>query len=156
MAEQPNAGLFETFPLEPQPDLPEFKSLIDIWNVTRGDALLPRWKDFSFNDLMPWIGRLAVNEFDGEEIHSILFGGAFVELFDREMTGKPFFASLIPTEHKLLHGHIMEVITGPCIGHFKGALPLYNRDHKQVSILALPLAENGCEVSHTMHAISFE
>lgn len=145
---------FEVFPLEPLPDLPEFKSLIDIWNATRGDALMPSWGDFSFDDLMPWIGRLAVTVFDGEEMQAVLFGEAFVKLFGREMTGKPFFATLAPAHREILHGHFMKVIAGPCIGHGNGKFPLYGRDHMRINIIELPLAENGRDVSHLLHALA--
>ena len=146
----------EAFPLEPLPDLPEFKSLIDIWDATRGDALMPRWRDFLFDDLMPWIGRLAMSKFDGEELHAVLFGGAFVELFGQELTGKPFFASLAPAERELLQGYFMNLIAGPCIGHAKGSFPLYGRDHKQIHVLDLPLAENGRDASGILHALAVE
>jgi len=104
---------FEVFPLEPLPDISEFNNLINIWNMTRGNDLLPVWRNFLFDDLLPWIGHLAISEFDGEEMHALLFGGAFVKLFGREMTGKPFFATLSPVEHKIYHEHFMKVIEGP-------------------------------------------
>jgi|SaaInlStandDraft_6_1057023.scaffolds.fasta_scaffold96651_2 hypothetical protein len=144
---------FEEFPLEPLPALPEFKSLINLWDVTRGDAALPVWRDFLFDDLLPWIGRLAVTEFDGEEIHALLFGGDFVKLFGREMTGKPFLASLTPAEHDLFHGHYKKVIEGPCIGYACGEFSLYENEPQQIAVIELPLATKGGDFSHILHAL---
>jgi len=144
---------FEVFPLEPLPDLAEFNSLINLWNVTRGDALLPVWRNFLFDDLLPWIGQLAITEFDGEEMHALLFGGAFVKLFGREMTGKPFFATLSPAARKLYHGHFMKVIEGPCIGYSEGEFSLYGNTPEQVSVIELPMAKKGGDVGYLLHAL---
>lgn len=144
---------FEEFPLQPLPDIPEFKSLINLWDVTRGDSSLPLWRDFLFDDLLSWVGRLAVTEFDGEEMHAVLFGGAFVKLFGREMTGKPFLTSLAPAEHDLFYGHFKKVIEGPCIGYAHGTFSLYNNEPQKISVIELPLAKKGGDFSHILHAL---
>jgi len=149
-------GMFdlEACPLDPMPNFPEFNNLIDLWNHTRGNALLPRWRDFSFDDLMPWVGQLAVTEFDGDdELHFILFGGTFVALFDQELTGKPLCASLLPAQRDGSRRHFMKLIAGPFIGHGKGKVPAIGRDHIDFNVIDLPLAENGRDVSHFMHAV---
>mgnify|MGYP006865027168 CR=1 FL=1 len=144
---------FKVFPLTSLPDLPEFESLINLWNVTRGEALLPLWRNFLFDDLMPWIGRLAVTEYDGEEMHPVLFGGAFVELFGQEMTGKAFFQNLSPDERDVYHKHFVKIINGPCIGHSYGTFSLFNPEPKQISVIELPLADKEQSVSRILHAL---
>ena len=149
-----SATNFEVFPLDPLPDMPEFESLINLWDVTRGDALMPEWRDFLFDDLTPWIGRLAISEFDGEELHVGLFGGAFVNLFGQEMTGKPFFATLLPAEREIFRNHFMKIIEGPCIGRYKGEFSLYGRDPESISVIELPMAKKSSDVSYILHALA--
>ena len=149
-------GMFElvAMPIEPLPDLPEFNNLIDTWNRTRGNALMPRWQDFSFDELMPWVGKLAVSEFNGDDdLVFILFGGTFVELFDQELTGKPLCGSLLPAQREESRKHFMELISGPFIGHGKGKVPAIGRDHVNFNVIDLPLAENGRDVSHFLHGV---
>ncbi|MBT6095193.1 MAG: PAS domain-containing protein [Rhodospirillaceae bacterium] len=149
-------GMFDlvALPLDPLPVIAEFNNLIDVWKHTRGDALLPRWPDFSFDELMPWIGQLAVSEFDGkDELHFKLFGGTFVKLFDQELTGKPLCGSLLPEQREGSRTHFMKLISGPFIGHGKGKVPAIDRDHIDFNVIDLPLAENGRDVSHFLHGV---
>ncbi len=152
-------GLFdlETLPLDPIPDVSEFGDLIGIWDRTRKDSLLPRWKDFSFDSLMPWIGRLAMSEFDGkDDLTFTLFGGKFVELFDQELTGKPLCASLLPAQRESSRAHFMKLMAGPYIGHGKGKVPSIDRNHIDFNVIDLPLAENGRDVSHFLHGVAVQ
>ena len=114
-----------TYPLDPLPDLPAFATLMDIWNDKRDGARLPAWPDFDFDTVLPWVGRLAISEFDGkDEFHFVLFGGAFVNLFGRELTGKPLFASLHPDQEPHSRQHFMAMLKGPLIGHGQAACRL--------------------------------
>lgn len=149
-------GMFdlEALPLDPVPDLPEFGDLIDIWHRTQGRNPLPRWRDFSFDDLLPWVGRLAVSRFDGvDELHFVLFGGTFVDLFGQELTGKPLCASLLPDQRDASRQHFLKLREGPFVGHGRGKVPVANLDHMDFNVIDLPLADNGHDVSHFLHGV---
>jgi len=152
-------GMFDlvALPLEPLPDLPDFANLFNIWDNKRGNSLFPRWRDFSFDDLLPWIGKLAVSKFDGvDELHFVLFGGTFVDLFSQELTGKPLCASLLPEQREASRKHFMDLINSHSIGHGRGKVPFINRGHIDFNVIDLPMAENGRDVSHFLHGVAIK
>ncbi len=143
------------FPMQPVPAIPSFQSVLSLWAGKIHDGRPPAWHDFDFDELLPWVGSLSRSVFDGDQDFVFrLFGGEYVSLFGRELTGKKLCGNLAPELIEATQTHLLELISRPAIGWTTGFVPLPAREHVEFNVLDLPLSDrSGATVSEFLHAL---
>ncbi len=136
-------------------NLTPFESLVELWQSKFEGERLPAWRDFSFEDFDGWYGWLRVGDFvpgRTDDFSYRLWGGQSVDLYGVDLTGKRMseldfgfddddkqLLTMLATERKIT------LATGPVFWQ--------NRKHVEVSVLKMPLAEDGNSVDKFLGAV---
>lgn len=136
--------------------IPEFASLLKIWQSKRGGRRVPSWADFDFYSFKGWHGWLCVYDvtydpFDytvrlsGTEIDELY--GFSIKNFDRKRMNEVLAETAVRDEFDEMNCRNLTIayITGP--------LNVQNRTYNRVSYLELPLSDDGEKAQHTIEAI---
>jgi len=75
-------------PADPARLPPSLAQFLALWNEKRGQRRMPARRDFSFDDLWPWLGRLNLIAVEGDDGRYVVFSETSTRLYGREMTGK--------------------------------------------------------------------
>jgi hypothetical protein len=69
---------------------PLLRRLLDLWNIKRGDRLMPARADFDVFELKDWLGNLMLIEVlaGATEFRYRLYGSVLASYYDRDLTGK--------------------------------------------------------------------
>ena len=131
-----------------------FASLVELWQSKRQDGHLPAWKDFDFADFNGWYGKLRVGDFmpgcSDDYVYG-LWGEGSVEFYGVELTGKRMsevdfgfddddrqLLRFVADEHRITLG--------------QGPVYWQDRDHVEVAVIKLPLADDGKNVDKFLGA----
>lgn len=141
-------------PLEPLPDMPEFRAMLDLYESKRNGRAMPCWKDFSFSEFVGWHTRIALSMRRGDDFWFRIFGSTFVELFGRDLTGENLLGSIVPEQVSEAKQHFKKLVEGPMLGVSAGRVPFAGRGFREFDVLHLPLADHENAVSHCLHVTS--
>ena len=135
-------------------DIAPFESLVELWQSRLKGRHLPAWRDFSFEDFGGWHGWLRVGDFipgRTDDFRYRLWGVYAVDFYGVELTGKRMsevdfgfddddrkLLTLLATEKKITRA------VGPVFWQ--------DRHHLQVSVLKMPLADDGENVDKFLGA----
>jgi hypothetical protein len=75
-------------PADPSRLPPSLARFLALWNGKRGARRMPARRDFSFEDLWPWLGRLNLIAVEGDDGRFVVFSETSTRLYGREMTGR--------------------------------------------------------------------
>lgn len=75
-------------PADPARLPPSLARFLALWEAKRGARRMPARRDFTFEDLWPWLGRLNLIAVEGDEARFVVFSEVSTRLYGREMTGK--------------------------------------------------------------------
>jgi hypothetical protein len=77
---------------------PLLRRLLDLWNVKRGNRLMPVRADFDVFELKDWLGNLMLIEVlaGATEFRYRLYGSVLASYYDRDLTGK--LTEVLPPE----------------------------------------------------------
>lgn len=78
-------------PAEPSLLPPTLARFLALWETRRGGRRMPSRRDFSHEDLWPWMGQLnlvRVENEDGRDGRFLVFSETSVRVYGREMTGR--------------------------------------------------------------------
>jgi len=75
-------------PADPSRLPPSLARFLALWNEKRGQRRMPARRDFSFEDLWPWLGQLNLIAAEGDDGRYVVFSETSTRLYGREMTGK--------------------------------------------------------------------
>jgi hypothetical protein len=143
-------------PADPARLPPSLARFLALWNEKRGQRRMPARRDFSFDDLRPWLGLLNVMAVEGDEARFLIFAETSVKHYGREMTGK-LLSQFVPkaladaalADHRrfMAAGGIpmSKQVTGP----FEDRVLRWTR-------LAVPLSDDGKTVRRYFVALNFD
>lgn len=112
---------------------------------------MPCWKDFKFSEFVGWHARIALSRREDDDCRFRIFGSAFVELFDNDLTGELLAASMVPEQKPEIMSHFKHCIDGPYMGLVTGRVPAEGRGFLGFEVIDLPLMDKDGEVSHFLH-----
>jgi len=135
-----------------------FGSLVKLWQSRFDGDKLPAWRDFKFEDFYGWHGWLRVGDFipgRTDDFEYRLWGVHAVDFYGVDLTGKRMseldfgfdeddrkLLTLLATEKKIT------LATGPLFWQ--------ERDHLLVSVLKMPLANDGEHVDKFLGAFRYQ
>ncbi len=135
-------------------DVLQFEPLIELWQSKFKGHLIPAWSDFSFDDFYGWHGWLRVGDFipgQTDDYEYRLWGVHAVNFYGVDLTGKRMseldfgfddddrtLLDLLATQK------MITLATGPVFWQ--------ERDHLEVSVVKMPLADDGVNVDKFLGA----
>jgi hypothetical protein len=136
--------------------IPEFASLLKIWQSKRAGRRVPAWSDFDFYDFKGWHGWLMVYEvsYDPFDYTVRLSGTNVDELYgfstqgyNRQQMNRVYAETAVRDEFDEMtcRNLVISYITGP--------LNIEGKTFNRVSYLELPLSDEGERASYTIEAI---
>lgn len=133
-----------------------FEKIIDLWrSKRRGDADLPRRKDFDFYDFRGWWGRVSIARIESDpfDVRFVLWGTQLTEWWGVDYTNKRMGEkSITPDVWQALESkYFKAMVEKPFIGVVSGSLDQHARPFIRVVGVDLPLSD-GETVSHVLSA----
>ena len=119
---------------------------VSLWQGKRAGRELPAWRDFSFEDLTPWIGRLLVVDLDfsdGIDGTYRLCGGEWVAIFDSDLTGKRYKDVMTEEVKKRSQPYLSTLFRERLVGYRVMSSYWFQRDFIKIELLDLLLSDNG-------------
>ena len=107
---------------------------------------MPAWRDFSFEDLRPWIGRLLLVDLDfsdGLDGKYRLCGCEWVAIFDSDLTGKRYKDVMAEPVRKRSEPYLSALFRERLIGYRVMSSFWFQRDFIGIEVLDLPLSDDG-------------
>ncbi len=144
---------YRCLPLRPLPEIAGYSPILRLWDLKRGDRLMPRRADFTFEDFLGWHGAIAISVVEGDDLRFTLYGTQYVELLGGDLTNKLLCASMDESLIARTKSYFADLIHGPHIGHVSGGAPTEGRDFIAFDVLDMPLSENGQDVTQFLHAL---
>jgi hypothetical protein len=149
---------YETFDAGVSPEtIASFHSLVNLWQSRFKNDRLPAWRDFSFEDFNGWHGWLRVGDFipgKTDDFRYRLWGVHSVDFYGVELTGKCMSEldfGFDDDDRELLTMLVLDkkitLATGPVFWQ--------KRNHYSVSILKMPLADDGINVDKFLGAFRY-
>jgi len=142
----------------PAREIAPFDSLVELWQSRFRGEHLPAWRDFSFDNFYGWHGWLRVGDFvpgRTDDFVYRLWGTHSVDFYGVDLTGKRMseldfgfddddreLLTLLATEK------MMTLASGPVFWQ--------ERNHLQVSVLKLPLADDGQNINKFLGAFQHQ
>lgn len=133
----------------------KFKPIFKLWNKKRGDAALPSWKDFEFEDFIGWHEFIILTEVNLEpfDLHYRIYSSFASNIYNKNFTGKTM-RSLTPTlDNASDINHYERLQKQQKIGASFGPVKWPEKDHMNISMLDLPLSADGRTVTHFLSCI---
>jgi len=135
---------------------PSLARFWELWNAKRGARRMPARRDFSHEDIWPWMGLLNLVAVEGEEARFVVFSETSARVYGREMTGKlmrqfepPALAVAALEAHRAFMAGdgiaMMARVTGP-----------FENREMQWTRLATPLSEDGERIDRYFVALHFD
>lgn len=152
--ERRRVNTYRCLPLRPLPDVAGYSSILQLWDLKRGDRLMPKRADFTFEDFLGWHGAIAISVVEGDDLRFTLYGNRYVELLGVDLTNKLLCASMDENLIARTKSYFADLIHGPHIGQVSGGAPTEGRDFIAFDVLDMPLSENGQDVTQFVHALS--
>ena len=152
-----NGWRYEYFEPDVDPSsIPQFESLLRVWQSKRNGRRVPSRADFDFYDFKGWHGWISLYDVTYDPFDYIvkLSGTNIDDLygfsttgFDRSMMDRVYVEKLNRDEFDEMNCRSLTIAltTGP--------LNAINRTYKSVSYLELPLSDDGKRASSTIEAV---
>jgi hypothetical protein len=146
----------------PPADFEHHSTIVSLWNQKRVGSDLPAWSDFSLEDFEGWWGWLSVIDClspDGCDWKYRLWGTNFARFTGHEMTGKSMTSKRsdeLGVQHYNNHDfdHIKVIFDQRKIGYLEGPVDSDMRDLTWVTLIRLPLADDGTNIDKFLNAVS--
>ena len=143
-------------PADPTLLPPSLARFLALWNAKRGARRMPARRDFSHEELWPWMGLLNLVAVEGEDARFVVFSETSARVYGREMTGKlmsqfdpPALAAAAQEAHRdFMNGGgmaMMARVTGP-----------FEDREMQWTRLATPLSDDGATIRRYFVALHFD
>ena len=123
-----------------------YEPFVQLWQTKRAGKQLPSWKDFTFEELYPWVGKMLLVDLDAGDIMDgtyRLCGGDWVRISNKELTGKRYtevihdeMRATMDPYHRVLHKEGL-------IGRRTTTSYLEGRDFFLIDMLDVVLSDNG-------------
>lgn len=129
-------------PADPARLPPSLARFLALWNEKRGQRRMPARRDFSYEDLWPWLGRLNLIAVEGDEARFVVFSEVSTRIYGREMTGKrlsEFTPKLLADAALSDHREFMAADGVPMTSHVNIT---YEHRDMQWTRLVVPLADD--------------
>ena len=124
----------------------DYGPFVSMWQEKCAGRALPAWRDFSFEDLTPWIGRLLVVDLDfrdGIDGTYRLCGGEWVSIFDSDLTGKRYKKVMTEDVKNRSKPYLSALFSERLIGYRVMSSYWFQRDFIKIELLDLLLSDNG-------------
>lgn len=153
----PNPGLSLTpVPIAPgRPTLPGFQDLADVWHAKRGDRLLPARGDFDMPSLRPWLGFVNFSLLTDDGPFFTLFGSRNAQLLGVDLTRRYLVANVDPARRARTLAQYRQLAALPAAGVFEGMSVIQDTSFMEITVVALPLGQDGWNVSGFLHYLHF-
>ncbi len=148
------ANVYRCLPLRPLPEIEGYASILRLWDLKRGDRLMPSRSDFNFEDFQGWYGSTAISVVEDDDLRFTLYGDKYVELLGVDLTNRLLCASMDEGLIARTKKYFAALINGPRIGHLSGVAPTAGRDYMAFNVLDMPLSDNGQDVTQFIHSLS--
>lgn len=136
--------------------IPEFESLLKVWQSKRAGRRVPSWADFDFYDFKGWHGWICIYDvvYDPFDYSVRLSGTRIDELYgfptkgyDRKRMNEVYAETALRDEFDEMNCRHLTIacITGP--------LNVEGKTYNRVSYLELPLSNDGKRAQNTIEAI---
>ncbi|MEQ9490078.1 MAG: hypothetical protein RIM72_13910 [Alphaproteobacteria bacterium] len=142
-------------PLENNPLLEPFASLVLVWRSKFDGKRVPKWSDFDFTDFRGWHSRIAIHDvsYDPFSYRIRLSGEEYNQVIGMNAKGLTMeqFKS-IALEDELADEFYEKTCSEMLLAYTKG-INIIDRVHVDVEFLELPLSDNGIHATHTIEAV---
>jgi hypothetical protein len=143
-------------PVDPSLLPPSLARFLDLWNAKRGGRRMPARRDFSHEELWPWMGLLNLIAVEGEEARFVVFSETSARVYGREMTGKTMrqfepapLAAAATEAHRAL-------MAGGGVPMFMRVVGPFDNRELQWTRLATPLSGDGRHIDRYFVALHFD
>ena len=128
-------------------------ALLALWDARRGTRPMPARADFTFEDLLPWVGHLALLDVvgTGEDFRYVVYGTRLVETFGFDLTGRSARDAIALIGPQPL-AEYQRVAATRVPDHVSRMSPA-NKEHLTITKLALPLSSDGTMVDKIVSVI---
>jgi len=132
-----------------------FSSFVELWQTKRTGRRLPAWKDFSFDDLRPWIGKMALVDLDPGVYEGVyrLYGGNWVTVANIDLTKKRLSEDMPKVVYGRIKPYFESLFRDGLIGHRVTWSSWRHREFINVEILDLLLSDNGTDVTQSLSVL---
>ena len=127
---------------------------VDLWQAKRGERFAPALKDYDWDDLRPWWGKMVITDMlrDPFDYRYRLFGTHLADIFETDPTGRK--ASDLKDDIKYDISDDLPfyefLCENPSIVHTHGVIYWQDRDHIQCDFVEVPLSDDGERVTNIM------
>jgi hypothetical protein len=127
--------------------------LLALWHAKRGTRAMPARADFSFEDLLPWLGHLALLDVvaAGDDFRYVVYGTRLAETFGFDLTGRSA-REAIPAIGPEPLAEYRRVYASAAPDHVSRVSPA-NKEHLTITKLALPLSSDGTHIDKIVSVI---
>lgn len=124
-----------------------YEPFVQLWQTKRTDKRLPGWKDFTFEVLIPWVGKMAlVDLLPGDIIDGTyrLFGADWVKISKIDLTGKRYTDVITDNMRAVMDPYHKTLLNEGLIGRRVTTSYLEDRmSFYKVDMLDVVLSDNG-------------
>jgi len=124
-----------------------FQELVALWQSKRRGRLVPERADFDFTDFKPWLGRIAIADFETDpfNVRFVLWGTDLVTWWGADYTNKSLGElAKRPELLKEVEGqYFLDMKNEPFIGLVEGRLERDYDSYRKVMGVDLPMGRNG-------------
>ncbi len=134
-------------PADPSLLPPSLARFLDLWNAKRGERRMPARREFSHEDLWPWMGLLNLVQVEGEDGQDgrfLVFSETSARVYGREMTGKTM-RQFAPAP-----------MAGGGVPMFMCVVGPFDNRELEWTRLATPLSEDGRHIDRYFVALHFD
>lgn len=146
-------------PAEPSLLPPTLARFLALWETRRGGRRMPSRRDFSHEDLWPWMGQLnlvRVENEDGRDGRFLVFSETSVRVYGREMTGRTMREFVpAPLAEAAVDAHLKLMAGGGVPMFMRVVGPFENRELEWTR-LATPLSDDGRRIDRYFVALHFD
>ena len=143
-------------PADPSNLPPSLARFLSLWESKRAGRRMPARRDFTYEDLWPWMGRLNLIAVEGGEGRFLVFSETSTRVYGREMTGKTMAAFEPPSlAAAAIDAHRALIAGGGVAMSTRVVGPFENRE-LQWTRLATPLSDDGLRIDRYFAALHFD
>ena len=149
-------NVFHLYGADTQPDaFGRFAPLVALWQAKREDRRFPAWKDFDFEELHPWIGKMSLIDLDPGVVDGVyrLFGGDWVTVLGKDLTGKRYSKVIPKAARARSRPYLTTHLKDGLIGHRLTSSYWHHRDFIKVEVLELLLSDNGADATQNFSIV---
>ncbi|MEQ8665313.1 MAG: hypothetical protein RIC16_06280 [Rhodospirillales bacterium] len=150
---------YEYFPSGESFSCPDHAAgFVELWAQKRGGRIGPALKDYDWDELKPWWGRMVITDIlrDPFDYRYRLFGTHLTDVFETDPTGRKASELMDDTRYEISHDmqFYRFLCDNPAVVHSHGVLYWQDRDHIECDFVEVPLSHDGVTVTNVFSVFS--